>query len=43
MMIPAALALGFFAERTHSGSPNAHFNIPSKEFSVTAAKNSEAA
>lgn len=43
MMIAAALAMGFSAERTHSGSPNAHFNISSKQTSVTAAKHSEAA
>lgn len=28
-MIAAALAMGFSAERTHAGSPNAHFNISS--------------
>jgi hypothetical protein len=33
MMIAAALAMGFSAERTHAGSPNAHFNISSKETS----------
>ncbi|MGY4177772.1 hypothetical protein ACVIHH_003063 [Bradyrhizobium sp. USDA 4518] len=31
MFIAAALAMGFSAMRTHSGSPNAHFNISSKE------------
>jgi hypothetical protein len=43
MMIAAALAMGFSAERPHSGLPNAHFNISSKQTSVTAAKHSEAA
>jgi hypothetical protein len=33
MMIAAALAMGFSAARTHSGSPNAHFNIGVKETS----------
>ena len=33
MMIAAALAMGFSAERTHAGSPNAYFNISSKEAS----------
>ncbi|WP_298253220.1 hypothetical protein [Bradyrhizobium sp.] len=42
MMIAAALAMGFFAERTHSGSPNAHFNISSKEISVAGATRSGA-
>lgn len=31
MLIAAALAMGFSAERTQLGSPNAHFNISSKE------------
>jgi hypothetical protein len=31
MLIAAALAMGFSAERTHAGSPNAYFNISSKE------------
>lgn len=30
MLIAAALALGFTAERTHAGSPNAYFNISFK-------------
>jgi hypothetical protein len=33
MLIAAALAMGFSAERTHAGSPNAYFNISSKESS----------
>ncbi len=31
MLIAAALALGFSAERTHAGSPNAYFNISSRQ------------
>jgi hypothetical protein len=31
MLIAVALAMGFSAERTHAGSPNAYFNISSKE------------
>lgn len=31
MLIAAALALGFAAERTHAGSPNAYFNISSRQ------------
>ncbi|MCP2213987.1 hypothetical protein [Bradyrhizobium diazoefficiens] len=31
MLNAAALAMGFSAERTHAGSPNAYFNISSKE------------
>ncbi|MDT4738439.1 hypothetical protein [Bradyrhizobium sp. WYCCWR 12699] len=30
MLIAAALALDFSAERTHAGSPNAYFNISFK-------------
>ncbi|GLR89826.1 hypothetical protein [Bradyrhizobium iriomotense] len=30
MLIAAALAMGFSAVPTHSGSPNAHFNVSSK-------------
>jgi hypothetical protein len=37
MMIAAALAMGFSAERTHAGSPNAYFNISSKETSLAGA------
>lgn len=43
IMIAAAPAMGFSAGRTLSGSPNAHFNISSKQISVTVAKHSEAA
>jgi hypothetical protein len=35
MMIAAALAMGFSAERTHAGSPNAYFNISSKKTSAS--------
>jgi hypothetical protein len=31
MLIAAALAMGFSAERTHAGSPNAYFNISSRQ------------
>lgn len=41
--IMIAAAMGFSAERTHSGSPNAHFNISSKQTLITVAKHSEAA
>ena len=41
MMISAALTMGFSAE--HYGSRNTHFNISSKQTSLTAAKHSEAA
>lgn len=43
MLIAAALAMGFSAERTHIGSPNAHFNISSKQLSTTGSGRARAA